>query len=64
MKTHTELFTELFDESQNVSDSMTSDLGGGDYAHLNERMLQIVDARDNQTIRMKNCIKMKRNQEW
>lgn len=39
---------------------MTSDLEGGNYAHLNERLLQIVDARDNQTIRMRNSIKMQK----
>lgn len=42
---------------------MTSYLEGGNYAHLNERMLQIVDARDNQTIGMRNSIKIQRNQE-
>lgn len=37
---------------------MTSYLEGGNYAHLNERMLKIVDAQDNQTIRMRNSIKV------
>lgn len=63
MKIHTFKFLSYLIKSQtNGSDYMTY-LEGGDYAHLNERLLQIVYAQVNQIIRMRNSIKMQRNQE-
>lgn len=64
MKIHTFKFLSYLIKSQtNGSDYMTFYLEGGDYAHLNERLLQIVYAQVNQIIRMRNSIKMQRNQE-